>query len=326
MAIMDILSNSMVYDIIFNVIKVIIILIGVLFAIKKLLRFILKNLKIAQEKKLINDTLFHLFQHIITAILYFLGMVIVISGIPPLSSVAIALVTGAGLVGIIVGLSAQAAIGNIISGVSLAIFQPFSIGDYVTIKNEYGKVTDLGLRHTVISTWDNRRLVIPNSVISEEAIINWTMDDPTIIWSVDIGISYDSDIDLARSIMLEEAIKHPNVMKFNDINLIHPEIIQGNEIKVVVSELKDFSVNMKMLIWVSDRSFAYGTACDLYETIKKRFDKEGVEIPFPYRTIVYKKDLKPNNKLKNGDVIYEKVSGNEVCIQDCQYQSGDSNV
>ncbi|MBE0523557.1 MAG: mechanosensitive ion channel [Methanosarcinales archaeon] len=84
-------------------------------------------------------------------------------------------------------MAAQNALGNIISGISLAIFQPFRVGDSVTIHKEYGMVTDLGLRHTVITTWDNRRLLIPNSIISDEAIINWSIEDPTIIWPVNIG-------------------------------------------------------------------------------------------------------------------------------------------
>ena len=289
MAITDLLTNQVVYNIIFNLIKLILILIGVIFFIKILLKFIIKYLKLAQDHKLINKTLFQLFQHVVVAVLYFFGLVIVLSSIPPLSSAAVALITGAGLVGIIVGLAAQAAIGNIISGISIAFFRPFEIGDYITINNEYGKVTDLGLRHTVISTWDNRRLVIPNSVISEEYIINWTMEDHTIIWPVNIGISYDSDIDLARSIMLDEARKHLSVMKFDELHPIHPEIKEGDEIRVFVSELTDFSVNMRLLIWVSHRNHAFSTECDLIETIKKRFDREGIEIPFPYRTIVYKK-------------------------------------
>ena len=83
----------------------------------------------------------------------------------------------------------------------------------------------------MITTWDNRRLLIPNSIISDEAIINWSIEDPTIIWPVNIRISYDADINLARSIMLEEAKKNPNVMRLNDIRKTHPEVVGGNEMK-----------------------------------------------------------------------------------------------
>jgi small-conductance mechanosensitive channel len=73
-----------------------------------------------------------------------------------------------------------------------------------------------------------------------------------------------------------------------------PEVAQGSEIKVLLTELGDFAVNLRLMIWVRDRSLAYFTGCELMESIKKRFDAEGIEIPFPYRTILYKKDMHPN--------------------------------
>ena len=162
-------------------------------------------------------TAFRMFRHIIVAAIYFVGIIVVIFSIPSLSSLSVALFTGAGVVGIVIGFAAQSTLSNIIAGISLAIFQPFRVGDRLDIMNEYGKVADLNLRHTVIITWDNRRLIIPNSKISNEAIINWTIEDPAIIWSIDVGISYDADIDKARKIMIEEARKHPNVMPLHKV-------------------------------------------------------------------------------------------------------------
>jgi small-conductance mechanosensitive channel len=165
------------------------------------------------------------------------------------------------------------------------------VEDLVTIKDEYGRITDITLRHTVVRTWDNRRLIIPNSVISEDAIINWSIEDPTVNWPIDIGISYDADIDKARQIMIYEARKHSNTMTFSQIKKYHPDMKKEEVVTVRVRELGDFAVILRLLIWVDDRDIAYDTGCDIREAIKKRFDAEGIEIPFPYRTIVYKKDL-----------------------------------
>jgi small-conductance mechanosensitive channel len=148
------------------------------------------------------------------------------------------------------------------------------------MENEYGTIEDITLRHTVIRTWQNKRLIIPNSRISEETIINWTIGDLTVLWKVDFGISYDSDIDLARSIILDEINKHPDVMHEED-----------REANVRVTELGDFAVNLRATFWVSDRPTAWGTGAEIRESVKKRFDREGVEIPFPYRTVVFKKDM-----------------------------------
>ncbi|MDD4749015.1 MAG: mechanosensitive ion channel, partial [Methanosarcinaceae archaeon] len=152
-------------------------------------------------------TAFRMLRHITIGIIYFLGLVAIISQIPNLEKLSVALFTGAGVAGIVIGFAAQSTLSNVIAGLSLAIFQPFRVGDRVTLRSEYGKITDLNLRHTVITTWDNRRLIIPNAVVSQEAVINWTIEDPAVIWPINIGISYDSDIDLARKIMLEEAKK-----------------------------------------------------------------------------------------------------------------------
>jgi small-conductance mechanosensitive channel len=277
--------------------------------------------KKASRRLRMDTTAFRMFRHIVVAAIYFVGIIVVIFSIPALRSLSVALFTGAGIAGIVIGFAAQSTLSNIIAGLSLALFQPFRVGDRLNIMNEYGKVTDLNLRHTVIITWDNRRLIIPNSVISNEAIINWTIEDPAVIWPVDVGISYDTDIDKARKIMIEEARKHPNVMPpqelkysvvkpgliksetlrmgFLDSPVLHavdPDFRERGEVKVHVVELGDFSVNLRLLVWFKDRSIAYGSGCEIREAIKKRFDKEGIEIPYPYRTIIYKTDIEKEKK------------------------------
>ncbi|PAV13829.1 mechanosensitive ion channel protein MscS [Methanosarcina spelaei] len=275
----------------------------------------------ANNRLHMDPTSFRMFRHIVVALIYFMGIVVVIFSIPSLRNLSVALFTGAGIAGIVIGFAAQNTLSNIIAGISLAVFQPFRVGDRLNIMNEYGKVTDLNLRHTVIITWDNRRLIIPNSVISNEAIINWTIEDPAVIWPIDVGISYDADIDQARRIMIEEARKHPNVMSpqkvqysvvkpsliksetlrmgFLDSPVLHPvdpDFRERGEVKVNVVELGESAVNLRMNVWFKDRSIAYSSGCEIREAIKKRFDKEGIEIPYPHRTIVYKID--PGNEKK----------------------------
>jgi len=272
--------------------------------------------KKASGKLHMDITSFRMFKHITVAAIYFLGLIVIIFTIPDLRSLSIALFSGAGLAAIVIGFAAQSTLSNIIAGISLSLFQPFRVGDRLNILNEYGKVTDLNLRHTVIITWDNRRLIIPNSIISNEAIINWTIEDPAVIWTIDIGISYDSDISLARKIMIEEARKNPLVMppqtleysivkpsflkpetianglmNLTALHTVDPDFKERGEVKVYVTELGDFAVNLCLYVWFKDRSDAYSSGCEIREAIKRRFDSEGIEIPFPYRTIVYKTDI-----------------------------------
>lgn len=284
-------------------------------------RFMENYLRTINRKLHMDITTLKMFRHISIAIIYFIGIIAVIFSIPSLQSLSIALFTGAGVVGIIIGFAAQSTLSNIIAGISLAIFQPFRVGDRLDIMNEYGKVADLNLRHTVIITWDNRRLIIPNSVISNEAIINWTIEDPAIIWSIDVGISYDADIDKARKIMIEEARKHPNVMPPNKVlysvlspsvmapeshkigafnkSILHevdPDFRERGGVKAQVTDLKEFSMNLRLQVWFHDRSIAHNSECEIREAIIKRFFKEGIEIPYPYRTIIYKTDIEKKKK------------------------------
>ena len=290
--------------------------------------------KKASTRLHMDTTTFRMFRHITVATIYFIGLIVVIFSIPDLRSLSVAMFTGAGLAGIVIGFAAQNTLSNIIAGIALALFQPFRVGDRLTIMNEYGKVTDLNLRHTVIITWDNRRLIIPNSVISNEAIINWTIEDPAVIWPIEVGISYDSDISLAKKIMIEEARKNPKVMSPQTVEysvikpsilkpegfangLINPSVLhtvdpdfrERGEVKVYLTELGDFAVNLRMLVWFKDRSDAYSSGCEIREAIKNRFDNEGIEIPYPYRTIVYKTDLEKEKSPK------KPISPDEVKIE-----------
>ena len=271
----------------------------------------------------VNPTGYRLLRHLAVAAIYIFGLIIIVSSIPQLRTISVALFAGAGFAGIVIGLAAQTTLTNIISGISLAVFQPFRVGDIVTIHDEYGTISDLTLRHTVVTTWDNRRLIIPNSIISEEAVINWSIEDPTVIWPVNIGISYDSDIDQARSIMEEEARKHPNSMDHYQVSRIHPEVQEGSEVKVLLTELGDFAVNLRLMFWVRDRSLAYGTGCELMESIKKRFDVEGIEIPFPYRTIMFKGDM-PKKVFSKQEAEVPETGASGLHFQETEEPSDDS--
>ena len=293
MSILNTLPSWLTLNIV-NALFIFVIIIATIIVARIVDRLLKAQLKLLSSKMDINETVYGLVRRIAVAFVYLAGIMIVVSSIPFLENISFAILASAGFAGLVVGMAAQSSLSNIISGISLAVFRPFGVGDLVTIHDEYGTISDITLGHTVVTTWDNRRLIIPNHIISDEAIINWSISDPTILWPLDIGIGYDADIDHARSIMLEEAKSHANVLNLNDVRRYHPEIVGGKEMKVIVTELGDFAVNLRLTFWVADRSVAFITGCDLIESIKKRFDAEGIEIPYPYRTIVYKKDIMEN--------------------------------
>ncbi len=238
-------------------------------------------------RKKIDPTRQRVLRKVTQVLIYIIGLGLVFYSIPELRAVSVGMFAGVGVIGIVVGFAAQETLANLVAGVSLAVFQPFRLGDRLRISGEYGIVEDITLRHTVVRTWENKRIVIPNHIISKEPIVNYSIGDEKILKYVDVSISYDSDIDLARRIIMDEVKKHPDVL---DINT--SKDISSSDIPIVrMKELTDSGVTLRLLFWAPDQAVATRTGYELLESIKKRFDKEGVEIPFPHRTIVYKKDL-----------------------------------
>jgi len=233
-------------------------------------------------------TLRTIISRLLVAAVYILGFILVISQIPTLNNVAVTLLAGAGVAGLAIGFAAQGSLANVISGVFLAVFHPFRVGDYIDFEGNYGQIEDLTLRHTVIRTWDGRRIMVPNSNMNDQNIINWTIRDPEITWTVNIGIAYTANIDKAREIMMEEARRHPLVMK-------------NREISVKVTELGDFAVNMRLYFQVMSRAVALTTGYEIIEAVKKKFDRSGIEIPYPYRNLIIHQDLGDQVSQQSGD-------------------------
>ncbi len=233
-----------------------------------------------------NDpTSYQFLRHTIRFLIYILGFSMAIYAMPNLRAVANSLLAGAGILAVAVGFASQHALSNIISGIFIVLFRPFSVNDRLRVREYNGVVEDITLRHTVIRDFENRRILIPNSVISDEVIINADLNDGRVIKWVEIGISYDSDIDQARAVMLEEIMPHP--LRID--GRTKEQIEQGApEVMIRVLGLGDFSVNLRAYVWAKDQADAFAMGCDLYESIKKRFDKEGIEIPYPHRTLVTK--------------------------------------
>ncbi len=235
-------------------------------------------------------TTFRFVQHVLTALIIIIGFSLIIFMIPGLRHVAKTLITGAGIIAVIVGFASQAALSNIVSGIFIVIFKPYRINDIINIKDTLtGTVEDISLRHTVIRNWENRRIVIPNSVISNEVVINANLVEDKICKWVDFGISYTSDIDLARKIVQEECLNHPNFVD----NRTEEDKEQGlPAVRVRVVRLGEYSIDMRAWVWASDSASAFELGCDVLESLKKRFDREGVEIPYPYRNLIIKEQQK----------------------------------
>jgi small-conductance mechanosensitive channel len=249
------------------------------------------NVFIKRYSKVIKSdpTNFSFLRNAIPFVLFTSAIIFIFYKIPYLKSLGTALFAGAGILAAILGFASQKAFANIISGIFILMFKPFRVGDTLEISSaRKGVVEEITLRHTVIRDYENRRIIIPNSQISDDILINSSISDEMIRKFIEFGISYDSDVDKAISIIREEAEKHPFFIdnrtpaeKMSDVPAIIIRMIGHG----------DFSINLRAYVWTANNDNAFALQCDLLYSVKKRFDHEGIEIPFPYRTIVFKKDI-----------------------------------
>lgn len=242
------------------------------------------NLVIGKFKREIDETVVRYIIRIKNLVIFIVIALFYASLVPSLRALMSAMLAGAGITALVVGFAAKSTLSNIIAGLAMAIYRPIRIGDKLHLDGEFSTVEDITLRHTIVRTWQDKRLIIPNSKLDELTITNYSIIDPKIKCTVDLGVSYDTDIDLTRRVILETASQCPQLKKNEE------------EPWIRVTSHGDFSIGLRLYLWVKDIDDSYQARYWLLENIKKRFDKEGIEIPFPYRTLVYKKDLPPPPK------------------------------
>lgn len=235
----------------------------------------------------VDPTRYRFFRNMVDFVIFTIGGMLVVYSIPPLRTLGLTLFAGAGIIAAIVGFASQQAFSNIISGIFIVIFRPFRVNDIIKVGSfDSGVVEDITLRHTVIRSFENRRLVIPNAVISEQTVLNSSLIDEHVCMYIDIGISYDSDVDKAMSIMKEECSKHPLCI---DRRTLEKKNAGAPVVEVRMINLTDAAVILRATPWADDAMKGGDMKSDLLLSIKKRFDKEGIEFPFHYRTTVFKK-------------------------------------
>lgn len=245
----------------------------------------------------VDHTRYAVFKHLISAIIYLSGFGIAVYAVPSLRTLAVSLFAGAGILAVIVGFASQKAFSNLVSGMFIAIFKPFRVGDVIKFSDNLGVVEDITLRHTVIRNFENKRFIVPNSIISNQTIENYNINDEALCKFIEFNISYDSNIDKAMKIMRQEAEKH----RFCIDKRSKEEKDKGEPIvNVRVTGFGDSSVKLRAWVWAEDPRSAFIMGCELNKSIKERFDKEGIEIPFNYMTVVYKKDMKKKKGGKAG--------------------------
>ena len=273
LASLQLLANTVddidIISILVNFIIIIIIILftrsAVRFVDRMLVNYIPKVVNKVEVK--MDETMQLMIRRLVSATIYLIGLMLVILQIPQLHSLATALLAGAGIAGLAIGYAAKDSLSNFTSGIFIAVFQPFRVGDFVDFRQDYGQVEDLTLRHTVIRTSDNRRIIVPNSIMSTEPIINWSIREPEIVWMVDFDLEKAGDIDRAREIIVDKARSNPMVLKDRPIDVL-----------LISSRYSELTLRLEVTI--PGRNMAKVISSDIREAVKKEFEVEGI-LPAP---------------------------------------------
>ena len=175
-----------------------------------------------------------------------------------------------GAAGFVIAFALQDSLSNFASGLMILFFKPFDVGNIVEAGGVSGYVTSMNLVSTTIKTFDNKKMVVPNNKIWNDVITNATGVETRRV-DMEFGIGYADDIDKAQAILEEIATSHPKV-------LADPAPT------IRVHTLGDSSVNFVCRPWARTEDY-WTVYWDVTETVKKRFDAEGVGIPFPQRDV-----------------------------------------
>ena len=192
------------------------------------------------------------------------------------------LIAGLGIMGFIVGFALKDALGNLASGVFILFHKPFRVGDWVNIGGVVGGVERVGIAACVLKSPDNIKITIPNSKIWGDVIQNYTGNPTRKLRNLEIGISYDSNIDKAIKIIRDILKKDKRVLK-------------DPEPQIVVKSLGDSSVNIAVRPAMKKEDF-WGVYFDTIKKIKEEFDKNNITIPFPQRDVWIKEMSKKPKK------------------------------
>nr|WP_299383345.1 mechanosensitive ion channel domain-containing protein [Allomuricauda sp.] len=232
-----------------------------------IVRFINKMVHRFFDKKDYDPTLESFLQSFISIALKVLLFVVVITQLGVKSSSLVAMVGAAGLA---IGLALQGSLANFAGGVLLLIFKPFKVGDWISAQGLEGTVKQISIFSTKLNTFGNQVAIIPNGQLSNGSIVNYNMED-TRRDKFDVGISYGSNIKEAKDILLQICAESADI-------LTEPAP------EVYVGALGDSSVDLTLRFWAKNDVF-WPAHFYVIEETKMRFDKAGIEIPFPQRVV-----------------------------------------
>jgi len=232
------------------------------------IRWITRGIQKLMKKRDVNPSLIPFIRSLVNILLKAL-LIISVMGMVGIQMTSFIAVLGAA--GLAVGLALQGTLQNFAGGVMILLFKPYEVGHFIEAQGHMGTVKEIQIFSTILTTPDNRKVVIPNSPLATGSLTNFSAM-PTRRIDFSFGIGYGDNIDKAKEILLKMAQKDDRVLK------------DENPPQVFVEALADSSVNLKLRTWVKSEDY-WSLFFDITENVKKQFDAAAVSIPFPQQDV-----------------------------------------
>ncbi len=220
-----------------------------------------------------NQAVIHLLETIVGITVVAVGIFIAL-GVLKLDGIVTSLLATAGVIGLALGFAFQNIAANFMSGIIISVRHPFGIGDIIESNDYYGYVHEINLRCTIIRTTQGQLVYIPNQELLNQPFVNYTWNKKRRI-DLECGVSYGDDLEKVQKVAIE-AIEEGV-----------PDVLKDHEVQVEFKEFGGSSINFDIRFWIEfDQNYDFiGHRSDAVIAIKKKFDENGVTMPFPTRTL-----------------------------------------
>ena len=188
------------------------------------------------------------------------------------------LLLGSGAILVGIGLGLQNLFLDFISGVIILLDRSVKVGDVIDVHNTIGQVMEIRMRTTTVLTRENKNIIFPNSILTKERLINFSHSDDVVRFVIEVGVHYDTDINLAEKLMLE-AIEE------------HPDVIQTEKATVFLENFGESSLDRKLFYYSRNLCSAPAVRSEIRRKILDKFREHNINIPFPIRTLDFPKEF-----------------------------------
>ncbi|TVZ58602.1 small conductance mechanosensitive channel [Flavobacteriaceae bacterium MAR_2010_105] len=235
-----------------------------------IIKIILKGVRKSLEKGDYDISLKKFLLNLISWTLKIVLIVVVLGTVGVETTSFAAILAAAGLA---IGLALQGSLANFAGGILIMLFKPFKVGDFIQAQGELGTVKEIEIFTTKLKSPDNKEIILPNGVLSNGNITNYTSHD---IRRIDLvfGVGYDSDIKITKEVLMHQLVSHPKVLK-------EPAPL------VALNQLADSSINFNVRPWVNTEDY-WPVYYELMESTKQALDDAGIEIPYPHQVEIRK--------------------------------------